>query len=423
MSSQSPNLALVLSGGGARGAYEAGVLHYIRTMMPDEVSKRKRFDIICGSSIGAINACHLAATSHDLIYQGRRIYQLWQDVKQDSIYRRDVLSFFSLLSRSFFGISRNLFSSVNDDAVPTNHKKHFKGLLDTSPLIPFLNKNVPWKQISVNINNGLLKALSITGTNVYTGKPELFVEKHPDVTYTGRYVLHDTKIEAHHAMASAALPMIFKSVPVKGQYYMDGSLRMNTPMSPAIQLGAERILVIGLHHRDEINMSPVMPQENRVSREPPSIGLMLGKILSSIFLDKLDYDLEQMGRINRVIDWGKGCFGDDFLDRINRYLALNNINGDIATRGLKKLSAFSVFPSQDIRSIFAECIEGQQFFSTKLNRFERTLLKVLDVDLHSGVDFLSFITFHPIYIKRLLELGFEDARSQHDQILAYLLSE
>lgn len=421
MSNPKKTLALVLSGGGARGAYEAGVIHYLRTMLPLEISRKRRFDVICGSSVGAINACFLAASAHDLAHQGNRLYEIWKHLRQENVYRRDMVSFARLIAYSFFGITRNLFRRVPaEDAAPIK-KKHFRGLLNTAPLLSFLRQIIPWGQISVNIRNELVKAVSVTATNIHTGRLELFVEKHPSLPYTGHYVFHETKLESYHALASAALPFFFETVRIHKNYYMDGGIRLNTPMSPAIQLGAEKILVIGLHHREErAEESEVSSNGFILPPEPPSLGLILGKVLSALFLDRLDYDLEQMTRINRVIEWGEGRYGTDFIEKINAHLKDHHIVGDIANRGLKKLTAFHIYPSRDIREIFAECIEGQQFFAKGLTSFERALLKLLDVDVRSSKDFLSFIMFYPDFLQRLLELGFEDARANHDKLVEFL---
>lgn len=422
-SSQRPNLALVLSGGGARGAYEAGVLHYIRTMLPPEVSQKRRFDILCGSSVGAINICQLAATAHDLTYQGNNIYAVWKNLTQKNVYKRDTWSFAKLFTRTLFGITSNLFSRSPSDLHPYR-KKHFKSLLNTAPLVPFLKSVIPWRQISLNIRNELIQAVSLTATNVLTGKIELFVEKHPSVKYSGHYIFHDVKLEYYHALASAALPVIFQTVQIHDQHYMDGGLRLNTPMSPAIQLGAEKVLVIGLNYRGEradvAGVGLPKPDSLMTHSQAPTLGMMLGKIMSSIFLDKLDYDIEQMHRINRIIEWGEGCFGKDFVDRVNEYVVAKGIHGDIADRGLKKLSAMSIFPSRDLCRVFSECVDDKDFFTKGLSRFERSLLKILDVDHLTSKDFLSFVMFIPEYLQRLLELGFEDARTHHDALIEFM---
>lgn len=425
MTNQNQNLALVMSGGGSRGAYEAGVIHYIRTQLPKHISQERRFDIISGSSVGAINACFLAASCHDLAHQGNQIYHIWRDLKQENVYKRDVLTFAKLFFQSLFGVTRNIFTRLKEDSDDDLYKKRFHGLLDTSPFVPFLKDHIPWGQISFNIQNKLIKALSISATNVRTGHPELFIEKAHDLPYTGTYKVHQTKIEVNHVMASSSLPILFPSVPIQGEYYADGGLRMNTPMSPAIQLGADRILVVGMHHKksfhthdpaeDEISISNTAPLMHH-----PSVGLLMGKMMSSIFLDNLSNDLEQMWRINRLIEWSEKVYGPEYIDQINDYLLKEGIKGDIATRGLKKLEAFQIFPSRDVRDIFMECVEGQNFFSKRLTTFERFLLKILDVDLKSGKDFLSYITFNPMYLQKLLELGFEDAKAKHDELVEFM---
>lgn len=415
-------LGLVLSGGGARGAYEAGVIHYIRTMLPKEVGEKRGFNILCGSSVGAINTCFIASTAHDLRYQGRHSYELWRRLQQSDIYQRDVWSFIKFLTHSAASISKNLLSKkYGEEGHLAQH--NFRGLLNTAPLVPFLKKNVSWQQISVNLKNRFIDAISITATNIATGKLELFIEKRADMPYTGRYLYHDTKIEVFHAVASAAIPLIFPAVRIKKNYYMDGGVRMNTPMSPAIQLGAEKILVIGIHHQKE---SPeyaepeTLHEQYSITGTEPSMGDMIGKILNSLFLDKLDYDIEQLNRINRIINWAEECYGADFVPKINDFLLEKRLKGDIASRGLKKLSVMKVFPSQDLREVFRESIEKTQFFKKNLTGLEKTLLKVLDVDLSTGKDFLSFIMFYPEYLHRLLELGFEDARSNHDKLVEFL---
>lgn len=412
------NLALVLSGGGARGAYEAGVMHYIRTMLPTEIAHKRRFDILCGSSVGAINTCLLASLSHDLQLQGQRIYHAWKNLDQSNVYQRDASTLAGFLGRSFVGIMSNIFSSTTKRQ-QRKASKHFQGLLDTSPMIPFLKDKISWHQISTNISNHLIKAVSVTATNVYTGKLELFVEKHPSVNYTGQYVFHDVKLEYIHAIASSALPVVFPAVLIKNQYYIDGSLRLNTPMSPAIQLGADRIMVVGLHYKGEGPEDLVPDTEQRKALSPPSMGLLLGKILAALFLDRLDYDIEQMTRINRIIEWADGCYNEDFISKVNQYLLDQSIKGDIANRGLKRLSAFEIYPSRDIRDVFLDCVETQKF-SANLSSFEKFLMKILDVDVYSGKDVLSFLMFHPAYIEKLLELGFEDARSKHDEIVKFM---
>jgi NTE family protein len=423
--SEKPTYGLVLSGGGARGAYEAGVLHYIRTQMPPEVSRNINFRVICGSSVGAINAVFMAATAHDLRYQGQQIHRLWKNLRQQDIYKRGMAGGASLVWRSLAAVMRKLFTKEMGQQSPRlDDRKRFRGILDTAPFAPFLNQHVPWNQITLNINNGLLDALSVTATNSFTGKLELFTEKSHRIRYSGRYVMHDTKIKADHILASAALPLMFPSVKVGSQYYMDGGLRSNTPLSPALHFGADKILVIGMHDKEESpeNKEGVVKSDLAAPAHPPSMGRILGKVLSSLFLDKLDYDLSQLQRINRLIDWCEGCYGDDFREKIQEYIQKTGENVDefgVEHHQLKRLEVKTIFPSRDLRRVFAECFHSGDFFRQSLTRFERGVLKILDVDLDSSKDFLSFILFHPEYIEKLLSLGYDDAHRKRDELIQF----
>lgn len=416
-SNSQKKFALVMSGGGARGAYEAGVLHYIRSEALKDSTFARQFSVYCGSSVGAINASFMAATAHNLKYQARRCYEIWTTLKQENVYKRDVGTLAALMGRSFTSIVKNLFKSSAAIEEPDQNQQHFRGFFNTAPLLKFIQDVVPWKQISVNMNHGLLDSLCITTTQVATGNLELFIEKRPEIAYTGKHIHHNTKIEYIHALASGALPLVFPTVKIGHHYYMDGSLRLNTPMSPAIQLHADKILVIGAHNPIEGTSEDKVAQRAFYRYDPPpSLGSVFGKVMNAMFFDKIDYDMEQMERINRIIEWGEECYGPEFLDRINTHTRSLDAKGDIASRGLKKLEALEIYPSISLQEIFYDTIQKVSFFQNELTSFERTLLKFLDVDLNSGKDFLSYIMFYPEYLQKMVELGFEDAKAQRDKI-------
>ena len=232
--------------------------------------------------------------------------------------------------------------------------------------------------------------------------------------YTGEYITHFTKIRAIHAKASAAMPLIFPTVPIDGIAYTDGGLRLNTPMSPAIQLGANALFVIGLHHRAGVGQVP----SHGTPGVPPSLGQVLGRVMNSIFLDRTQYDIEQLERINRVIDWSEKLYGENYLRDLNDMLLREGIRGGIANRGLKRLRVFRIRPSEDIGELFSDIFRRER--DVRFTTFENFLLRILDVDPSSGVDFLSYIAFIPAYLKRLLDLGFEDARRHRDKIVEFL---
>lgn len=397
-------IALVLSGGGARGAYEAGILHYIRTMLPGK-NRQRQFDIHCGASVGAINTAFMAATAHDYELQGRQVWQLWKDVREGDIYRRDNRALLDFIAKTGTGVFLNIFRK------PEKRTMHFNGFLDTAPFLPFIKRIIPWTMISKNIAAGLIDAVSIVATNVGTGKMELFIEKSPAVEYTGEYIAHLTELNPLQIMASAAIPIIFPTVMIDEVSYTDGGLRLNTPMSPAIQLGADAILVIGLHHTRHPGEEVTF---HGVKGKPPAMGEVLGRVMNSIFLDRTQYDIEQLERINRLIDWAEMLYGENFMENLNDMLLKKKIRGDIANRGLKRLKVFRISPSVDIGELFSECYRRGR--NVHFTAFEKMLVRVLDIDPTGGNDFLSYLTFMPEYLEKLLELGFEDARRQHNDL-------
>lgn len=415
---QPQRLALVLSGGGARGAYEAGVIHYIRTALPDKALRGRNFEVQCGSSVGAINTCFMASHAHAPLEQGQKIYRLWKDLKQEQIYSRNLGALGSLLARTTKSIGFNLFNLNPFD--PDRHRHalaHFKGFLDTTPLTKFLPSIIPFQNIAKNLKAHILSAVSVTATNVSTGRMELFIQKRPNVHYTGDYTHTLTELKATHIMASAAIPLIFPAVPIQDTYYIDGGLKLNTPMSPAIQLGANRIMLIGSHH---IYQAGEKLMWTSPAHEQPSLGQLVGQIMNALFLGRLQYDMEQLGRINRLIDWSEKVYGADYLQKINAMLSQEGIRGDIANRGLKKIKVLHIFPSRDISELFARCYEDDKAIHKSFSAFEKMLLRLLDIDPVAGVDILSYLGFLPNYIKSLLELGFEDAAAHRDEILDFL---
>jgi len=401
-------LALVLSGGGARGAYEAGVLHYIRTMLP-AAQRYRNFDIHSGASVGAINTCFMVATAHDHEAQAKEMRRLWENVRDANIYRTNLKALVSFLTRSSAGVLWKLFSRSGRDS------PHFPGFLDTEPFLPFITNLFPWKMITKNLKAGLVQAVAIVATNVFTGRMELFIQKQPDCEYNGDHVVNYVKIRPEHARASAAIPVIFPTVLVNGIAYTDGGLRLNTPLSPAIHLGADKILVIGLNHR--ASGDEKVPMSGEKGRQA-ALGQVLGRVMNSVFLDKIQYDMEQLNRINKIVEWSESLYGKNFLPDLNRMLAKKNIKGDVADRGLKKIQALRIRPSQDIGELFRMSFINKD--RKHLSTFEKFLIRFLDVDPESGVDFLSYISFTPDYLSRLLDLGFQDAKRHHNQLKEFM---
>lgn len=410
----SPVYAIVLSGGGARGAYEAGVMHYIRTALPKR-ARNQAFQIYCGSSVGAINTCSLASRAENPESQGTQLRAAWDNLRQENIYRRDMAALSKLLVNSFAGMASNIFRKPKTDGEESGI--HFHGLVDTSPLEKFLQRMIAWDQLKLNVDRKIVHGVSVTLTNMDSGQLEFFIHKHPSVEYHGDYPVRFLPLHWKHVMGSAAIPILFPAVEINQTYYADGGLRLNTPMSPAIHMGADRLLVIGMHDSQEGSQGEIEVTAPRLA--PPTLGEIIGKILNSIFLDRLDHDLRQMQRINNIIDWSEKEYGLDYLPRVNKMLQREGIKGDVASRGLRRLSVLQVSPTVDVREIFLDVLlspKGQAAFSS----YEKFLLKMLDVDMHRGQEFLSYFLFLNDYLKALTQLGYEDAKKKHDQLTEFL---
>lgn len=401
--------ALVLSGGGARGAYEAGVIHYIRTMLPSPL-RDHQFDIFCGNSVGALNIAFMASTAQDPNMQGRKLCEHWENMREEYLYRRDLTALLELVYKNSKGFVFNLFRDVK------NRTSYLSGILDNTPLSSYLKKKISWKGIAQNVRSHRIQAVSIVATNVLDGSAELFIAKDAQVQYRGDLKVHFGPILPLHVQASAAIPILFPTVNVNGVPYTDGGLSLNTPLSPAIQLGADKILVIGLHGR--LKPGEHNPAQELHGQEAPS-SMVLGRVMDSLFVNNVESDLDQLGRINRLLAAGEAIYGKDFLEKLNAQLRAEKHK--TFSHGFRPLEVFSIQPSENLGKIFTYCYEKRRddYFST----FEKVLFRITDIDPTSGNEFLSYISFMPYYLKTLLYLGFEDARKQHNQLQKFFEQE
>jgi NTE family protein len=407
-------LALVLSGGGARGAYEAGVIHYIRTGLPKETALRP-FEIQCGSSAGAINTAAMVSMANDPVSQGNHLRDLWLKIRQEDVYRRDIGAAAQFLASSFVGILRNL-ATFDIFKIGKRKGPHLTSFLDTAPLSEYLRKKIPWSQLHKNVKEGPVAAVSVTVTNTRSGRSELFICKKPEVTYTGDYRHHFVNLETEHIMASAAIPIIFPTVKVERIYYTDGGLRLFTPMSPAIQLGADRIVIVGLRHR--ATPKEIQTYDGQEMKSPPSLAEMMGRLMNGLFLDRVQFDLEQSDRINKIIEWSERVYGKDYLDRINDMLKHRGETGDVANRGLQNIRVVEILPSQFISEIFGRWFHKQKKNGNfRFSTLEKLLTRLLDIDTPGAIELLSYLTFADEYIKDLIDLGYEDAKRNRDRLM------
>ncbi|MEA2627202.1 MAG: hypothetical protein QOD06_3247, partial [Candidatus Binatota bacterium] len=245
--SEQPRIAVVLSGGGARGAYEAGVLYYVLERLPHVLGRPVHLDILSGSSVGAIHACFVAGHAGD---PGalERLLAIWRAFDVDSVYdvRARAVVGFALGLLGFRSRAHPVAGDVPQ--APTR----IPGLLDASPLERLILNEIPWQRIPEKLAGGALDTLAIAATEVKSGRTIVFVENREGRVDRWAHdpfiVARPERIGPEHALASAAIPLFFPTIRIGGSYYCDGSLRLNTPLAPALRLGADRVLVIGVHH-------------------------------------------------------------------------------------------------------------------------------------------------------------------------------
>lgn len=369
-----PRRALVLSGGGARAAYQVGVLKALATLHPGE---RAPWDILVGTSAGAICATVLAAHNADWRMGIRRLEQVWAHFTVAQVFDA------SLAAMARAG-TRWILSAVSGGRLGEAPR----ALFDPTPLRRLLAERIDWQAIRVGIAEGRLHALALTATRYAGGDHHLFFEAHPEVEewHGARRAGQRTPLTLDHLMASAAIPFLFPAQRLGESFYGDGAMRQLAPLSPAIHLGADRILVIGVREPGAAGVGTA-----RLDR-PPSSGEIFGFMLDTLFSDQVDADLDQLDKMNRLLD-----ATDSATNR----------------RRWRTVSAARIAPSRDPRYL-----ASAHWHEMPLAL--RTLLGVLGARGESGGLLASYLLFESGYTRALIDQGYADTLAQAETIRAFL---
>ena len=285
-----PRLALVLSGGGARGAYEAGVLRYLREELAGDLGGQVQFDIVCGTSVGGIHACFVAGTADIAHAQGRLLAERWENFVLEEVVHFGV--------KEFLKTPATLLGSGTIEELEEGQKR-LGGIVNTKMLERIVRRLIPWQHISHNNEAGHFESLSVTTTDIGSGKSVVFVQSSrplPPWSQDPFVRAQSVIMGPEHALASAAIPIMFPAIAIGERFFCDGGLRQNTPLSPALRLGADKVLVVGLRHKPS-------PEDTPEESMPfPGAAFLAGKVLNAFLLDHIDYDLDRLRRFNALIN-------------------------------------------------------------------------------------------------------------------------
>ena len=371
-------IGLILTGGGARAAYQVGVLKAIARILPR--SAPSPFPVICGTSAGAINAVALAMNAAHLRSGVKYLLSFWKGFRVENIYRADPLGVFSNAALWLTGLLLSILG--------INKLNHIS-LLDNSPLRRLLEKTLPLDKIQGSIDAGFLHALGITASGYTSEQSVTFFQSVGSVgpwQRAHRFGL-PSRIGINHLLASSAIPFLFPAVRINREYFGDGSMRQIAPISSALHLGAKRVLIVGMGHS-----GGEQPKRIR-SATHPSLAQIAGHALNSIFLDSMEVDLERLRRINHTVS---------LVHEERR-----------AHTTLGQIDVLVIEPSQPIDKIARRYVSNLPWSI-------RFMLRGIGAMRSSGANLVSYLLFEKGFCRALIELGYQDAMKRKEELLAFL---
>lgn len=366
--------AIFLTGGGARGAYQSGVLKAIAEISP---THEIPVDIISGVSSGAINAAFVAARAEDFNLGTKKLVQIWSGLSCGQIFEVNNLSLLGSVSRTLFEV---IFHQTPEEG---------QYLLDTSPLQKLLEDNIDFSAIQKGINQGLLDSLVVTALNYETSETVAFYNTRENIQPYSRfrYYTERSPITCKHILASTAIPLFFPSVQIEGIHYGDGSLRNNYPLRSTISMGADKIIIVNVNQEHH-------PQKKiQIKNGGVSFGKMMGMIFNSMFLDNIELDVETLGYINNNMGSVSHQITDKLPYRKVDYLYLRP-SVDLGYKSLEKIKA--------LPKMLRYLIGG--FGSKK-----------------QSSDLISYLMFEAEYCQELIALGYQDTMARKEEVIAFLI--
>jgi NTE family protein len=371
---QASKTALVLPGGGARAAYQIGVLKALSDLLPSRCSNP--FPIVIGTSAGAINATEVAIHAQRFSVAVGNLERVWRNFEVPQVFETDAVA----MLRS--GVHWLAAMMSGGWLMPPP-----KSLLNNAPLRTLLSNNFDFSRIEQSIHDGHIEALAISAAGYASSRSMFFFQAaaHQEPWTRVRHAGEPAEITLDHLMASVAVPFIFPSVQMGNEFYGDGSMRQSSPFSPAVHLGADRIMVIATRSGDR--------QRARVPMRGPSFGQIFGYMLDALFSDGLYADFERLTQINNII----------------RKVGPVTIND----RVMKPIDIMVIMPSRDLSEIARRHVRS-------LPRPLRVLLRSMGALNSSGGELMSYLMFQSGFTRDLIDLGYQDAMAQSGKLVDFL---
>jgi NTE family protein len=395
-------VGLVLAGGSARAAYEVGVVQYVLEDVARAIGRDVPIDVISGTSAGSINAVMLAAHADKPVERGAMLAKRWTDLALAQVVRpspREILQ----------TAARLVGRTTRGDARAGRRG----GMFDPGGIERIVRESVPFGAIGEHMRQGRLQAVSISTTHVASGRTVVFVQRReggvPGWGSDRTMIARAARIEAEHALASAAVPLLFPAVEIDGQFYCDGGLRQNVPLSPARRLGADGLIVVNPRYiRDN---TPSAELAHARERQFPDPLFVVGKAMNALLLDRIENDIRRLQKLNAVLDAGTRRFGPGFVEALNEEL------GRRGEGTLRPLEVVYVRASEDIGVLAADYVRSAEFARRAPGLVGKIMRRIAEGETEA--DFLSYVLFDGAFAGRLVEIGRSDARRQHEELVRF----